>query len=94
MLCFERSPARAGSAESGALPAFTAAMMRCCAGQMRNHTLKAIIVPNIAPVWMRTERGGNPPTSTNRKTTTASSTNETMVAARTFDLSPLFQSAS
>ena len=94
MLCFERSPASAGSAAAGASPALTAAMMRCCAGQMRNQTLNAIMVPNMAPVWMRTERGSKPPMVTNAQTETESSRNDTIAAARTLDFSPLFQRAS
>ena len=43
------NPAIATSAPSGASPALMAVMIRCCAGQIRIHTLAAMAVPTIAP---------------------------------------------
>jgi len=42
----------AASAPSGADPSLTAVMIFCWAGQIRNHTLNAIVVPNSVPMWM------------------------------------------
>ena len=49
VLCFERRPANANKSPSGAAPFFIDVIIDCCAGQILNHTLNAIIVPNIAP---------------------------------------------
>src|SRR5262245_21309131 len=48
----ERVPARLTIAGSGGVPSFTAVMIFCCEGQMRDQTLNAMIVPNIAARWM------------------------------------------
>src|SRR6266404_1634831 len=46
-------PARATMAASGASPFLTAVMIFFWLGQILNQTLNAMIVPNIAPMWMR-----------------------------------------
>src|SRR5258705_7800554 len=50
VFCLDRNLACAARRSSGLLPAFSAAIMRFCAGKIRIHTLAAIIVPNIAPM--------------------------------------------
>ena len=56
VLCRERSPASATSAASGAVPPLIAAMILRCDGQIRIQTLAAMIVPRMAPSWMKTAR--------------------------------------
>src|SRR6185503_940538 len=75
VLCFERRPARATVAASGAVPALTAAMIFFCAGQIRIQTFIAMMVPNIAPTWMNTARGAK--TRDIPQAATATSANET-----------------
>ena len=43
-------PASFTTLASAVSPFFVARMIFCCAGQIRNHTLNAMIVPNSAAV--------------------------------------------
>src|SRR5712691_3628394 len=56
VLCFERSFACAPSDASNFSPAAAAAIILRCAGRMRIHTFKVMIVPKIAPTWMYAAR--------------------------------------
>ena len=56
VLCFDLNPAKATRSLSGVSPSRIAAMIFCCAGQIRNHTLNAIIVPNMAPICILNAR--------------------------------------
>ena len=52
MLCRERAAASGAHVGSGGVPSRTAVMIFFCKGQMRIQTLAAMMVPNMAPVWM------------------------------------------
>src|SRR6266852_1551556 len=56
VLCLERNLAWAPSAGSNSAPAAAAAIILRWAGRIRNQTLAVIMVPNIAPTWIKAAR--------------------------------------
>src|SRR5687767_521509 len=56
VLCLERSPASAGAPSGGGEPALAAVMILRWLGQIRIQTLAAMMVPKMAPMWMKSAR--------------------------------------
>ena len=56
VLCLDRNFACAPSDASNFSPAAAAAIILRCAGRMRIHTFKVMMVPKIAPTWMYAAR--------------------------------------